>query len=174
MPIGDELAEDTDNYYHSYYDSVLSLGDEILLEEDQETRKGRELQPSNRMYKNYKYYRSWVYSNGVYNQLKTEYPDQGELSAKINEKAENDKLFDSREEFRVSPPAQETDYFRKEYYAETYASREKIKLINEVCASHMECGSRCCPELGGGGTKVCRMNEEINGKWTYQECYDFE
>ena len=50
---------------------------------DNEESYRRELQPSNRMYKNYKHYREWVYSHNKYNELKEKYPDEEILEEEI-------------------------------------------------------------------------------------------
>ena len=74
------------------------------------------------MYKDYKAYRTWVYSNKVYNQIKDEV-DPENLERVISEKAATDIKFDANKAFRKDPPSQETDYFRTEFYAKAYAMR---------------------------------------------------
>mmetsp|Transcript_8612 Transcript_8612/g.14560 ORF Transcript_8612/g.14560 Transcript_8612/m.14560 type:complete len:132 (+) Transcript_8612:233-628(+) len=127
------------------------------------------------MYKNYKYYRSWVYTNKVYNELKEQFPEEEQLNYQIQLKISSDSKFMSDKQFQSPPPSQETDYFRQEFYAETYAFNAGIKLIGSVCENHEDCGSRCCPLVTSQSERTCQLNEELtSGQYQFQECTDFE
>ena len=71
----------------------------------------------------------------------------------------------------------EHDYFSKEFYAEVYAMKTGVKLVNSPCEDHVDCGSRCCIPLDSdpdGDQKFCQVESEVTNPRNAQTCIDFE
>ena len=74
----------------------------------------------------------------------------------------------------------EEDQYAVRFYAQNYAKEVGIKLEEEVCTSHLECGTRCCVKRYKNGSAVetdkklyCQIiNHDVNP--LTKKCSEFE